>query len=87
MIEYDLNAPLWSDNSLKKRWIALPGTDRITFSATGNWQYPVGTVLVKHFELEMQLGNPGTARKLETRVLIREQAGWASLLAEIEGGS
>jgi uncharacterized repeat protein (TIGR03806 family) len=77
VIEYDVNAALWSDGAKKRRWIALPGNSRITFSATGNWQYPVGTVLVKHFELEMQVGNPASARRLETRVMINEQAGWA----------
>ena len=77
VIEYDVKAKLWSDNAKKKRWIALPGTSRITWSASGNWQFPTGTVLVKHFGLEMTVGNPGTERKLETRVFIREQAGWA----------
>lgn len=77
IIPYDVNSPLWSDNSKKQRWIALPGNSRITFSATGNWQFPVGTVLIKHFGLEMTVGNPGTERRLETRVIIHEQAGWA----------
>ncbi|RMG10381.1 MAG: hypothetical protein D6731_17545 [Planctomycetota bacterium] len=77
LIEYDVAAPLWSDNARKRRWIALPGNDKIVFSPQGNWQFPVGTVLVKHFELEMRLGDPTTARRLETRVLIHEASGWA----------
>ena len=77
LIEYSVNSPLWSDNATKRRWIALPGNDRITYRSSDNWTFPVGTVMVKHFDLEMQVGNPGSARRLETRVLINEQNGWA----------
>ncbi|MEZ6188099.1 MAG: PQQ-dependent sugar dehydrogenase [Planctomycetota bacterium] len=77
VVPYDVNAPLWSDGAKKKRWIALPDNTEIDFSATGSWQFPVGTVLVKHFELELEEGNPASAVRLETRVLIHEQQGWA----------
>jgi uncharacterized repeat protein (TIGR03806 family) len=72
LIEYDVNSPLWSDGGSKRRWIALPGTARIGFHATGAWTFPVGTVLVKHFEL---LATSGPVR-LETRVLVLEDTGW-----------
>ena len=45
----------------------------MSFSASGNWQFPVGTVLVKHFELEVP---PGVMRRIETRVLLRHECGW-----------
>ena len=77
VIPYDVNAPLWSDGAKKKRWIALPDNTTIDFSATGIWEFPVGTVLVKHFELELEPGNAASAVRLETRVLIHEQQGWA----------
>ncbi len=73
VIEYDLNSPLWSDNARKRRWIALPGTARITFHPTDAWQFPIGTVFVKHFELDLA---PGNVQRLETRVLIRHDSGW-----------
>jgi len=72
LIEYDLNSPLWSDGAEKRRWIALPGTDRIGFAATAAWSFPEGTVLVKHFELETTDGPV----RLETRVLVNEETGW-----------
>jgi len=72
LIEYAVNAPLWSDGARKRRWIALPGTSQIGFAADGSWVFPQGTVLVKHFDLDV-LG--GTVR-LETRVLVNEQMGW-----------
>ena len=73
LVEYAVNAPFWSDGARKRRWIALPGTARITFHPTEAWDFPQNTVLVKHFELET---SPGTFRKLETRVLIKGSEGW-----------
>jgi len=74
LVEYDVNSPLWSDGARKRRWIALPGTARITFHPTEAWTFPQGTVLVKHFELDL---GGGVTKRLETRVLIREEQGWA----------
>lgn len=76
LIEYDLKVPFWSDGALKRRWLMVPAGAHITFSATGPWTFPVGTVFVKHFEMEMTQGNPSSARRLETRVLVRGAAEW-----------
>jgi uncharacterized repeat protein (TIGR03806 family) len=73
LVEYEVTAPLWSDNALKKRWIALPGTQRIGFSPTDAWTYPIGTVFVKHFELPT---GPGARRRVETRVFLRQTDRW-----------
>lgn len=73
VIEYDVNSPLWSDGARKRRWIAVPGTSRITFHPTDPWSFPVGTVLVKHFELDL---SPTNVQRLETRVLVHHDAGW-----------
>ena len=67
MIEYDVIAPLWSDDATKRRWIALPGTQQITFRANDTWSFPVGTALVKHFELRLASGETRTSR--DTRLL------------------
>ncbi|MGE0622801.1 MAG: PQQ-dependent sugar dehydrogenase [Pseudomonadales bacterium] len=75
-IEYDLNAPFWSDGTVKRRWIAVPDGDRIGFSSTSAWTFPVGTVIVKHFELALTEGDPGSQRRLETRLLVRRSDGW-----------
>ncbi len=70
VMPYDVVQPLWSDGAEKRRWIAIPndGTpntaaERIGWSEDGNWTFPNGTVLIKHFEF------PG--RRLETRFLVR----------------
>lgn len=76
IVEYQVNAPLWSDNAGKQRWLALPGTSQIDFTADTPWTFPVGTVLIKHFGLEMTVGDPLSARRLETRILLNTRAGW-----------
>jgi uncharacterized repeat protein (TIGR03806 family) len=74
VVEYDVQIPFWSDGAVTRHWIALPGTTTIGFDATDAWTLPVGAVLAQHFELEV---SPGVFRRLETRVLVRQQAGWA----------
>jgi glucose/arabinose dehydrogenase/mono/diheme cytochrome c family protein len=67
IIPYDINAPLWSDGSLKRRWFALPDTSKIGFDKNDPWTFPVGSVLVKHFELPI---NEDSAKRLETRFFV-----------------
>ena len=66
VIPYDMIEPFWSDGAAKFRWMAIPndGThdtaaEQIGFSADGNWTFPQGAVLIKHFELG--------GKRLETR--------------------
>lgn len=77
VLEYDVQSPLWSDGAAKRRWIVLPQIARIGFAADEPWAFPRGTVLAKHFELETVEGDPSSVRRLETRVLIHEEGGWA----------
>ena len=63
LIPYAPNAPFWSDGADKQRWMALPDTGKITIGADGDWSFPNGTVLVKHFKLGSQL--------IETRLFVR----------------
>ena len=75
LIEYDLNQPFWSDGALKRRWVAIPANASVVFSATGNWSFPIGTVIVKHFEMELTEGDSNSRRRLETRLLLRDTNG------------
>jgi uncharacterized repeat protein (TIGR03806 family) len=74
LIPYELIVPFWSDGADKSRWLAVP-SGKITFAATGEWSFPAGTVFVKTFELPTDAANPGTKRRLETRLLVRDSAG------------
>ncbi len=76
IVGYDVNVPFWSDNAQKTRWFSIPRlTGTIGFSRNGNWSFPPGTVWVKHFELELTNGVPESARRLETRLLVRTATG------------
>jgi hypothetical protein len=58
------------------RWIAVPygargATDPVSFSPTAEWQFPSGTVFIKHFETADRTFGDGRKR-LETRLLVRD---------------
>jgi uncharacterized repeat protein (TIGR03806 family) len=75
VIPYAVNNPLWSDGAVKQRWIALPGGETIKFRRDGEWSFPAGTVLVKHFELADDETEPLRRRRLETRLLVVDGPG------------
>ncbi len=76
LIEYNVNTELWSDYALKRRWIALPNNSQIQFDSVDLWQFPVESVFVKHFTMEMLQGDSSSAVHMETRVLIHQNQGW-----------
>ena len=82
IIPYTVNAKLWSDGAIKKRWIAIPndGThntaaEKISFNERSEWAFPEGTVIIKHFELPIDKRNPSLTKKLETRFIILKKGG------------
>ena len=76
MHPYEINLPFWSDHARKRRWFGQTHlASPFGFSAEGNWTLPAGAVWVKHFDLETERGNPATARRLETRVLVQAASG------------
>jgi uncharacterized repeat protein (TIGR03806 family) len=76
LIPYDVNVPLWSDGAAKERYIALPAGKTIKFSPDGQWEFPVGAVLVKTFSLDIAAGDSSTRRRLETRFLMHNEREW-----------
>jgi uncharacterized repeat protein (TIGR03806 family) len=83
LIPYVPNTPLWSDGAVKTRWMAVPYNgspntpdEQITYAATGEWEFPSGTVFVKNFDLVVDETNTNTPlRRLETRLLVRDPNG------------
>lgn len=78
LIPFGVNSALWTDNSLKSRFIGLPydgtaGAPKIGFTTTGAWTFPNGTVFVKNFDLlvDERVGAANPIRRLETRILVR----------------
>jgi uncharacterized repeat protein (TIGR03806 family) len=74
LIPYDLIVAFWSDGANKTRWVAIPD-EEVQFTPTGEWKFPKGTVFVKTFELPIDANNPNTKRRLETRLLVCDEAG------------
>ena len=76
IVAYDINVPFWSDLAIKSRWVSVPDMNQaIGFNATNNWLFPTGTVWIKHFDLELTNGVPGSAKRLETRFIVKNADG------------
>ncbi|MBK8251105.1 MAG: hypothetical protein IPK82_00350 [Polyangiaceae bacterium] len=79
VVEFQVAAPLWSDHAEKQRLIKLPAEGKIHFTPDENWEYPVGTILVKTFSFRDDFRDSTSPRHtLETRLLILGEAGWSS---------
>jgi uncharacterized repeat protein (TIGR03806 family) len=75
LVPYQPAAPFWSDNATKERWLALPNSTSIGVGADGDFAFPNGTVLMKHFRLGGNL--------VETRLFMRHPDGdWAGYTYE-----
>jgi glucose/arabinose dehydrogenase len=76
IVPYDLNVPFWSDHARKIRWFSVPDIDLVIgFHPTNNWTFPAGSVWIKHFDLELTKGVPASAKRLETRFIVRNDSG------------
>lgn len=67
LLPYDVNAPLWSDGAAKERYLGLPDGKQIRVNADGDWDLPIGTVLMKTFFVGL--------RRVETRLFMRHPDG------------
>ena len=78
LISYSVNAPLWADGAHVERFIALPGDSQIEMSAADGvgWSFPDGTALIQTFALNIEVGNPTSRHRIETRLLTRQQGEW-----------
>lgn len=82
LLPYGVNSPLWTDGSKKLRWVALPNdgvadspNEKVTFSPDRPWEFPIGTVLVKQFDLAVNDADPSEVRRVETRFMVRATDG------------
>ncbi|MFO0761313.1 MAG: PQQ-dependent sugar dehydrogenase [Byssovorax sp.] len=67
LIPYEPHSPLWSDGAGKDRWLALPDGTTIDIQPDGDFDLPIGAVLVKSFRVDDKL--------VETRLLVRHDDG------------
>lgn len=75
VIGYDLETALFSDYTVKQRFIYVPAGAKAKYDAAKAFDFPVGSALVKTFGY----GAGAAFRPLETRLLLRRAAGWVAL--------
>ncbi|WAC20738.1 PQQ-dependent sugar dehydrogenase [Luteolibacter sp. SL250] len=76
LLPYAVNSPLWTDGAAKQRWISLPsGAEKVRYREQGEWDFPVGTVLVKHFALPVDDRDPTKVKPVETRFFVHGEGG------------
>ncbi len=68
LIPYNVKSPLWSDGAEKQRYLSLPNNTQITLAANGDFNFPIGSVLMKHFKFGEKF--------IETRLFAHGQLGW-----------
>lgn len=68
MIPYAVQVPFWSDSAEKERYLSLPDNTQVGLTSDGDFLFPVGSVLMKHFKL----GN----KFIETRLFAHGELGW-----------
>ncbi len=78
VVPYDLNTPLFSDYAAKYRFVWMPAGTSATYHATEAFEFPIGTIFSKTFAYP-DSQHSGKLRLLETRLLVRGVAGWATL--------
>ena len=80
VIPFEVTSPLFTDDSIKHRWVVLRAGGKIEYSQNERWQSPVGTIYVKTFAYppkDLSVPDPDTREQLiETRLLVHEDSGW-----------
>lgn len=81
-IPYEMIDPFWSDGAYKTRWMAIPNdgshdtpAEQIQWSENGDWGFPIGSVIIKHFDYPIDDNDPTVTRKIETRFSIKSTNG------------
>lgn len=68
VVDYQVNAPFWSDGAQKRRQFAIPDGTAIEVQDDGEFAFPQGSVLLKHFL--------NGEDYIETRLLVNHPTGW-----------
>ncbi len=68
VVDYNVNSALWTDGEAKLRSFSLPNDATIEVLNDGDYRFPTGSILIKHFLHQDNF--------LETRLLINHSTGW-----------
>ena len=74
--KYFLQTPLFSDYSLKDRFVYIPEEKKAIHSIDRVYEFPIGSALVKTFSYEMASNKNKVL--LETRLLLLQETGWSA---------
>lgn len=75
VVGYDLETALFSDYTVKQRFIYVPAGATAKYDAAMAFDFPAGTALIKTFGY----GEGAAFKPLETRLLLRRASGWVAL--------
>src|SRR5438552_457141 len=76
IVSYEPIIAFWSDYAIKRRWFYIPDmTNTVAYVTDANWGFPSGMLWIKHFDLETTRGNAATKKRIETRVLVKNDTG------------
>jgi uncharacterized repeat protein (TIGR03806 family) len=68
LIPYQVNSALWSDGAEKERYLSIPDNTQVNVTTNGDFNFPVGSVLMKHFKFGEKF--------VETRLFTHGELGW-----------
>ncbi|NIS32715.1 MAG: hypothetical protein GWN73_20610, partial [Actinobacteria bacterium] len=71
LIPFSINSALWTDGVTKRRFLAIPPGTSVGYRPDYSWDFPVGTILMKEFILQMDESDPDSMKVLETRFLVK----------------
>ncbi len=77
VIPYELTSQLFTDYTIKHRFVTLRTGGKIEYSQNERWQSPVGTIYVKTFAFPPKDPDVDPREQLiETRLVVHEDDGW-----------
>lgn len=77
VLAYQLNTPLFSDYTVKHRYVRLPEGQQMTWTDSAALDFPVGTAIAKTFAYpDGEEDHTANERFMETRIEFREESGW-----------
>jgi uncharacterized repeat protein (TIGR03806 family) len=77
ILEYEVNASLFSDYALKKRFVYLPGEQSMTYHPEEVFDLPEGALVFKFFYYPARMDSPEEdITVIETRVLEKKEGQW-----------
>jgi len=77
VVPYELNSQLFSDYTVKHRFVRVPAGGQVPYRSHGVLEFPVGSIIAKTFAMPRDLKDASAGERLiETRILTHEPDGW-----------